>query len=307
MNLFSSYVAENTNNRLEYGIHENVVIKKVETEPRKKQDGSIMKVSMFITYTKVDTAGAPLAEIEEFVFWPKHDSKIGPTKAIIHYTERLSEILKCHYPAVEVNAAFDAAFNALNIEGEDLFTKHLSIAANMKALTNSVNSVFVAAATPLMGLKSPYQYRLKVGYQDDGRGVEVPNNNFIEPMAIPVEQSVLNFKSQRDIRAKMEAEKPKAATNLGATPGAPGAMAIPGMPGMPAGVPGMPSGVPAGVVPAGIPGMPVATATIPTIPGVAPVAASVQGTVVTPAVTNPLAGIPAPGQIAMPFLASPVV
>jgi len=304
MNLFSAWKSENTNNRLGYGIHENVVIKLVDVEPRKKQDGSVMKVSMFITYTQVDPTGKPLAEIEEFVFWPKHDSRIGALPAVLNYMNRMSELLACYYPLDAVSAALDGSFETAGYTDQAVLEKALATVKGMKDFVNIVNTIFVGAVTPMIGLTSAQKFRLKVTFQEDGRGVEVPTNNFIEAMTIPLEQTRLVM-TNRDIRAKMESEKPKAATDLRnpATPGAPGAP-IPGIPVMPAGVPGIPAGIPGGVAPVVIPG------TAPVVAATGPTATLVMPT------TNPIAAVTAPGAagtvaaapgtFAMPFLAQPV-
>lgn len=303
MNLYSSWKSENTQNRLGYGIHDNVVIKKVDDEPRKKSDGSILKVSMFITYAQVDPEGAPLAEHEEFLFWPKHDSKIGALPALFSYINKLSAILSCYYPADQINQNFDGVLNSLGFDTQEKFEKSIATPKGMTTATSTLNKAFIQWITPLLGLKSQYKFRLKITWQDDGRGLEIPSTNFIEPLHTPLAQSALAM-NHRDIRAKAEAEKPKARTDLG-TAGGPAMPGAPmGVPGVPVNIPGAPSNIPG--APVNIPGAPVnIPGTSAAVPG--PVANGPATPVVQPVADQPeqlAAPVLAPGQIAMPFLQS---
>ena len=235
VNFFAKWKAENTSARLGYGIHTPVVIKKVDTTPRKKQDGSIMKVAMFITYTQVDANRMPVAEIEEFIFWPKHDGKLDPKDAVMRYMNHLSEILEPWYPMDQINQVLDP-FTPLNLTTMEEFDKMARTKKGMTTIIDEVNKIFSTVMAPLTGIQSEYQYRLKVTYQEDGRGVEIPPYDFIEAASVPKEESKLKM-TARDSRAQTEAEKPKASTNLGAgganippTPGTPMGANIPGMP-----------------------------------------------------------------------------
>ncbi len=300
-NLFRNWKDTNTSNRLEYGIHENVAIKDIDTKARKKNDGSVMRVAMFITYTKVDEQRRPLAEIEEFLFWPKFDSKLGALKSLFLYINHLSMILSCYYNPDEVTDAFDKLISDEGFKTPEDVEKKLNSEKAMKAIVLKINEAFESFGTPLTGLTSEYLFRLKVTCQDNGLGVEIPNSGFIEAMKVPVAQSTLQM-TQRDVRAKQEADKPKVNNNLaqGSMPGMPG---MPGMPNIPGSAPGVvPGAVPAAppaatVPPAGVPTA-IPGAVAPSIPQATP-AAPVQATMPMPDTVTPVAQVAPPTQ---PFL-----
>lgn len=279
-NLFSQWKSENTSNFLGYGIHENVVIREVDMTPRKKQDGSVMKVSMFIKYSQVNENGNPLAEIEEFVFWPSHDSdKVSATDSAFYHMNRLSAILVGVGYTEEQISDYLNPFEELKITSMEDFEKFVKSRKGMDTFTNTVNKAFYNVCSPIMGLKSQYKVRLKVTYQASGRGVEVAKGHFIEPMQLPLEKSTLRWEP-KDIKAKAEAEKPKTATSLPGSgmPSVPGS-GIPGMPSMP-GAPthSAPVGAPvaAPVMPGVVPSNPVAAGLVEQASAPAPVAAPVQ-------------------------------
>jgi len=304
-NLYASWKEENTNIRLGYGIHNNVVVKKLDTDARKKQDGSVARVSMYICYTQVNEAKLPLGEIEEMVFWPKHDGKQGPEAAAMYYIDHLAQLLTPWYTKAQIDESLNP-FGVLGITDMDALKKFVSNKKGMDDFAIATNNIFINIMSPLMGIKSDYQYRLKVTYSEDGRSTEVGRVKFIEGMHVPIEQSIISMEP-RDIRAKLEAEKPKTSTNLGKAPGA-GVTAMPGMPGMPmstvpmSAVPGMPvastPSMPASAV------NPVAAQMASAPPVAAPVIASAVAAppIVAPApvIAPPVATAPAQGT--MPFL-----
>lgn len=262
------YNSENTNTPLEFGIHENVVLRAVDIAPRKKEDGSLYTSHMFLKFTKMAADGSLEAESEYSIFPVKHDSKFLES-SIMREVNRLAEILECYMPSEQVDQHLNP-FAAVGITNTSQIETVLKDRTAMAKFNTALREGFAAVAQPLLGLTSPYRFRVKISYTRDGKYTELARDKFIESMNVSKELSALEI-TTKDLRAKSEAAK---AVRSDAAPGAytpPAALGMPAVGAKPApAIPGM------GVVGAATAFKP---ATSPALPGIGKPAAQVQPTV----------------------------
>jgi len=119
MTLAEQYKENHVQEYLGFGIHENIIIRDVSTEKRKKSDGSgsYLPSHIYITFTKLSAEGKPLEEKLVGIMPTKFGEKWFQS-ALFRELFRLQEILATYYSPEEVNKALDP-FPALGISTED--------------------------------------------------------------------------------------------------------------------------------------------------------------------------------------------
>jgi hypothetical protein len=289
--------AQQTDRRLEFGVQTlPVIIRKVDGTIRKKPDGSfISSALMYISFAALNEQGL-FAESEFMIFRLKYDPT--STRDIVRDVQSqlnvFTEILDNIYDPAQVDVAFDP-YKALGIVSMDQILPILSQKANMDMFNDVIRDQFLALmnSNNITGLESPYKFRLKVTYTNDGKFSDIPKKDFIERWETPVTASKIKL-TEYDLGAKARHDTPQKKDDLpgmggkgammnplGTTlPGAtmPGAMGLPGAAPM-----GMPGAVP-GAIQAGMPGV---QSAIPTGPGI-------------PGVSQPATGMPAIPQFPQP-------
>ncbi|MDA3822284.1 MAG: hypothetical protein PF450_06690 [Bacteroidales bacterium] len=305
MSVRTKYNAVNTQNKMDFGIHDNVVLRKVSIEPRKKDDGTFQSMHMFFTYTQIDPATGKLLSEQEFNTFPVRPDSKNLEYSVMREVNRLAAIFECYMTEAQVDQIFDP-FKVVGIDNTEQIESVLSNKANMDKFNQAMRESFFAAIQPFLGLDSKYRFRLKVIFSRDGKYRELARDRFIESMGIPKDNSELVLTTQ-DLRTKSEASKavradsgaPAYAGVPGAAP-ATGAYAPPPVPGMmkTPGTVGMPA-VPTPATPAmGLP-----TAAAPAAATPAPADAPFNTPVpVSPTSGNPLGEVPSVAPTAVPVV-----
>lgn len=233
MNIVSQIRNEVSKKQLGFGIHENVIITKVDPERQKKKDGSHMDTLLTITFGKLDDQGSVVEE-RDFNVWPMKSTMNADyfTDAVMKNYMHLASIFICYYEGEDVDNAFNP-FNALSITDPDQIQSVLQKKSNMDLFNQELKALFMQNVDQFIGNKD-LRFRLKVVYNDKGY-IELPRLRYIESMTkTPLEESKLSF-SVKEQEHQIEATTPKTADQLSGA----GKSGLPtaGMPSVPGGMP----------------------------------------------------------------------
>jgi len=182
----------------EKGIHDNVVLSKIDINDRKGSNGIINKM-VYLTFTKVDENGKRLAE-SELAWW-----KPDPTSD--YFVTNLQELSLQLHNLVHVHlgdeeAAFDVfktVFDDIDVKSvEDIHNKKWK-QSDVKILLNNYKNAFNEVMKDKL---KTVKFRLKLTTNYKGEGVEIPKyGKFVEPM--DVDTTELKFSaSELKIHAK---------------------------------------------------------------------------------------------------------
>jgi hypothetical protein len=220
MGIMKADRAQFTNNELEAGVHENIVIKNVDISTREGKDGiPDTSTLLFITFAKLNEESKLQSEKEIRIWKMDH----APKKGSIHdntmrTVRQLYEILLQIWTEDQLEAAFDP-FTPLGIIKEESVKKDMQDILSKKTAMDTFNQLlreqFLNCVAPVMGLDSSLRFKFKLGLTRDGSYKEMPLGNFIERMG--TENSKIELTTE-DLRRQVEAMKPIAATTTGNAP-----------------------------------------------------------------------------------------
>jgi hypothetical protein len=282
MSLFRSYKEDNTENKLEFGIHDNMFIKKIDSESRIGKNGAVLKVLFFVTIGHVSAEGKLDAEHEFIVFPVRHENKfMEPIKQGMNEMGKWMSVLECFYERSEVDGVIDPwsvlGFTNLSEAGEAMKKKSVCDAFN-NTLLEQIKNAFAGIINNTSAL-----FRAKITYSSTGEFLEIPKGLWVESMKVPMEETSLII-SDYDKKVKAESQKPTVKDGPGNAP-----TPVAGKPTTPnlanAGV-GTPVGTPVGTA------APAPAAAAPVAP-VAPVSSKeVPGNAAAIGAMHPLGAIP---------------
>jgi hypothetical protein len=281
MSLRRQINAQQTERRLEFGVQAlPVVIRKVDGEIRKKQDGSLVSSALlYLTFAALNNEGL-YAESEFMIFRLKYDptSSRDLVRDVQQQVNIFAEILEQIWDPAQVDSIFDP-YKALGIVSMDQIVPVLSQKANMDMFNEQMRDQFVGLINNngIAGLASQFRFRIKVTYTSDGKYSDLPKKDFIERWETPVTASKIKL-TEYDLGAKARHDTPQKKDELPGMGGKgmmmnPMGSALPGA-GLPGSMPGpgaMPTGMPGavpGAVQAGMPGVQSVIPTGPAIPGI---------------------------------------
>ena len=289
MGIVSDLIDEGMNSPMLFGIHENVCLGRVLTDPVKKRDGSVSSQLFEIQWVIKGEDESDI--VGNFKIFPmKHDVKPDTIIAYVRLNYlQLASILICYYRKEDLDQIFNA-YAAVGIQKQEEIKTVLSKKSNMDLFNKKVVELFEKVSKPLLydpNKENNYMFRLKV--VQNGGYTELPKLNFIEPMDISKQRSKLRM-SPQDIKNYNEAITQKSPDDLSNT----SAPVPPGIGGLPNGSgPGnfgsMPNGGPA------LPGTPTAPGAPAPSPSTAgnPLTAFESQSKAAPAVADPNA-VPEP-------------
>jgi hypothetical protein len=177
--------------RLPKGIHEDIVITKIDIADRKR-NGILIKKMLYITFTKLDAEGKRKNEIELSWFRLDHSSEYLFSN-MRELAIQLNGILNCYMSEDEAFAAMEGDINGLSFETVDDMENHKWKKSEVDAVMLDLMQRFSDAMTDKIGLESQ-RLRLKITTDNKGEGANIPSYGvFTESMEVAKEDSRLKF------------------------------------------------------------------------------------------------------------------
>ena len=185
------------------GIHDNCIISGVSTDERKGKNGIINKM-IYLTITKLNNDGKPVAEVE-VSWWNPDPSTEYFYDNLLELSYQLVNVLKAYMPEDEVYKAFEGIFENHGCNSvKDIETKKWK-QSEVKSLLKDIAAAFKNAIAPYVGDKSK-TIRVKLATDYKGQGVEIPRyGDWVEPM------------TQEETRLFFTANEEKIASKAGIT------------------------------------------------------------------------------------------
>jgi hypothetical protein len=170
--------------RFSKGIHDNVVITKVDPNERKNK-GIPIKKMLYITYAIIDPVTKKKKTEAELAWWTLDPTSEFFFSNLREFCVQINALLACYMTDDEAFAAMEKAF-----EGFDSFTSVDDIEAykwkkkDVDTLQESIANLFVTAITPFIGV-SVTPIRLKVSTDSKGENLAYSSYGvFAEPMSV---------------------------------------------------------------------------------------------------------------------------
>jgi hypothetical protein len=176
--------------RFSKGIHDNVVITRVDTEERKSK-GTPIKKMIYITYAIIDPATKKKKNEGELAWWT-----LDPTSEYFFDNLRqlciqLNGLLACYMSEDEAFAVFEKAFDEFEFTAVSDIEAYKWKKKDVDTIQDKLKDLFSTAVAPFIGTDVA-PIRLKVSTDSKGENISYPSYGiFAEPMT--VEQTVLKF------------------------------------------------------------------------------------------------------------------
>jgi hypothetical protein len=165
------------------GIHDNVVITKVDPEERKNK-GIPIKKMLYITYATVDPDTRKKKNEAELAWWT-----LDPTSEFFFSNLRemcvqLHGLLSCYMPEDEAFTAMSTAFDEFEFKSVDEIEAYKWKKKDVDAIQTNLSNLFATAIAPYVGLNGPL-IRLKVSTDSKGENIAYSSYGvFAEPMTV---------------------------------------------------------------------------------------------------------------------------
>lgn len=195
--------------KLGKGIHDNVVIVKVDPEEHKYKGAPIKKM-LYITYATIDPETKKKKHEVELAWW-----HLDPTSTFFFSNLRelciqLNGILSCYMKDDEVFEAMSTTFDGYGFNSVSDIESYKWKKKEIDDLQDKLKSLFVAAIAPFIGIDKP-PIRLKVSVDSKGENAAYPSYGiFTEPMT--VNPTTLKF-SDAELKSQSKAGNVATATS----------------------------------------------------------------------------------------------
>lgn len=151
------------------GIHDNVVITKVDIEERKNK-GMPIKKMLYITYAIIDPVTKRKKSESEISWWRLDPSSEYFFDNLQQLAIQLHSLLTCYMDEEEAFAAMEPVFEGYKFASVAELQETKWKKSELDVLEGNIQSAFFAAITPFIGVdKTPF--RLKVSTDSKGENV----------------------------------------------------------------------------------------------------------------------------------------
>lgn len=224
INLANKYLDTMNPSRLKFGINENVYLKSVDFERRKKSEGGYYPTLFFCTFAQCDPeTGKETASMEFHFFGVSGDKKERIASSVLGNLYKWTEFLSMFYDANTIGQHFNP-FSKFEINEEDPnLRENLTALLSDKRNAGVYDETFKQALKPLLTniVASKALFRMKLTYYNGNLQIPIYLNQdkrlWVESLKVPLEESLLEI-TQNDIAQEAQAREPKKDT----LPGAPG-------------------------------------------------------------------------------------
>lgn len=170
--------------KLDKGIHENVVISKIDPLDRKK-NGMPTSKTMFITFTAVDPKTNKRKAAVEVSWWklsPDPSKKEYLFENMREFCIQLQGILTSYMTEDEAFEAMETVFKDWDFKVVKDIEEHTWKKADLDLLTNNIKTLFAGAMKPFVG-EDKQKIRVKISTDKTGMYSELPRyGRFTESM-----------------------------------------------------------------------------------------------------------------------------
>jgi hypothetical protein len=178
--------------RLGKGIHEDVVITKIDIQDRKR-NGILIKKMLYVTFAKLDAeTGKRKSEVELSWFRLDHTSEYLFSN-MRELAIQLHGILKCYMTEDEAFDAMEGDIDGLDFEAVDDMENHKWKKAEVEAVMADMQERFAEVMKDKIGLDSQ-KLRVKITTDNKGEGANIPSYGvFTESMEVAADDTKLRF------------------------------------------------------------------------------------------------------------------
>lgn len=169
--------------RLGKGIHDNVVITKVDIEKRRIKGQPIKKL-IYITYATVDPTTRKKKQEVELAWWELDPSSQYFFTNLRELLVQIDGILKCYMSEEDVNKAMENTFTMFDGMSVSDIEVHAWKRSELDQLCDELAATFAAAIKPFVGVSGPLiRFKLSLDYK--GEAVAYPKYGiFTEAMTV---------------------------------------------------------------------------------------------------------------------------
>jgi hypothetical protein len=178
--------------RLGKGLHDDVVITKVDIADRKR-NGILIKKMLYVTFAKLDpVTGKRKTEVELSWFRLDHTSEYMFSN-LRELAIQLNGILTCYMSEDEAFAAMEGDVDGLDFKTVDEMEQHKWKKAEVEAVMADMLQRFNVVIADKIGVNSQ-RLRVKITTDSKGEGANIPSYGvFTESMDVAKEDSKLRF------------------------------------------------------------------------------------------------------------------
>jgi len=182
-NLAGSLLDRAKVSKLGKGIHDNVVITKVDPEGRKHQGVPIKKM-LYITYATIDPDTKKKKNEIELSWWA-----LDPTSEFFYsnlreFCVQLQGLLSCYMTDDQAFDAMEKAFDGMGFNSVTDIESFKWKKKEVDTVIDNLKALFVAAITPFIGVNTP-PIRLKISTDSKGENAAYSSYGvFAEPMTV---------------------------------------------------------------------------------------------------------------------------
>jgi hypothetical protein len=169
--------------KLGKGIHDNVVITKVDLEERKNK-GTPIKKMLYITYATIDSETKKKKNEIEVAWWTLDPTSEFFFSNLREFCVQLNGILSCYMTEDEAFTALEKAFDGLGFTSVADIEAYKWKKKDVDTVQDNLKALFGAAIAPFIGT-SVAPIRLKLSTDSKGENVAYSSYGvFVEPMTI---------------------------------------------------------------------------------------------------------------------------
>ena len=177
---------------LQFGIHKNIVLSKVDITP-KKRNGMPTKRFLHLTFTKIDPETGKRKAESTFSWWkldPTSDNFMTNMKQLL---VQLDGILKLYYTEEEIDAQMEDLFKEWKFKTVSDVENYKWKKKDADLFMNKLSEKIAEALKIKIGFDST-QFKLKLPLDNKGQYPELPRYGvFVESMDVSDEKSTLSF------------------------------------------------------------------------------------------------------------------
>jgi hypothetical protein len=169
--------------RLGKGIHDNVVITKVDPEERKSKGVPIKKM-LYITFATVDPESRRKKNEVELAWWTLDPTSEFFFSNLREFCVQIQGLLACYMTDDEAFAAMSTTFDEFEFKSVAEIEETKWKRNDVNSIQDTLATLFAAAIAPFVGVDKPL-IRLKVSTDSKGENVAFSSYGVIsEPMTV---------------------------------------------------------------------------------------------------------------------------
>ena len=182
-NLAGSLLDRAKVSKLGKGIHDNVVITKVDPEERKHK-GTPIKKMLYITYATIDPGTKKKKNEVELAWWTLDPTSEYFFANLREFAVQLHGLLGCYMTDDQSFDAMSKTFDGFEFNSVTDIETYKWKKKDVDTIQDNLKTAFVEAITPFIGTAIP-PIRLKISTDSKGENVAYPSYGvFAEPMTV---------------------------------------------------------------------------------------------------------------------------